>query len=61
MQGDLPGEGVPVERSFGVSKSDSGWATLGKLLGLSEPPIPPLQNEVDDDTNIIYLQFERVN
>lgn len=57
------GEAVPRKKALKSinQTSDSSWAILGKLLGLSEPQNPDLQNEVDDDTNIFYLQFvERI-
>ena len=33
----------------------------GKLLGLSEPQIPHLQTEVDEDTVMAHLQFVERN
>lgn len=54
VQAGFPGEAVPWKGALGSANlnSDSNWAILDKSLGLSEPQIPPLQNEVDDDTNI---------
>lgn len=53
-QAGFPGEAVPWKGALGSPNlnSDSNWAILGKSLGLSEPQIPSLQNEVVDDTNI---------
>lgn len=33
----------------------------GKLIGLSEPQIPHLQTEVDEDTVMAHLQFVERN
>ena len=59
MQAGLLGEAVPWEAALGSANqnSDSSWATLGKLLGISEPYILHLWNEADDDTNILHPQF----
>lgn len=57
------GEVVPWEGALKSANwtSDLSWAISDKLLGLSEPQIPHLQNEVGEDTIKAHLQFvERI-
>lgn len=50
---ELCGQQIRILTLDGLS-----WA---RLLGFSEPQIPPLQIQVEDDTTIFYLQFvERI-
>lgn len=63
MQAGFFGKVTPWEGALGSGNqnSDSSWANLGKLLGLSEHQIPQLQTEADGDSNMFHLQFvERI-